>query len=144
MGARSFLVINSPDIALIPETQLIAIATNNPSLPNRANKLTKLYNENLHDVVKKFKNKDNIYIREFDLFNFFSEIIKNSITYGFTNNSDACFSPTTGTFHPDCNFGLNADQFIFFDEIHPTTRVHALFGDAFYEALKHHYIEYEN
>jgi len=38
-------------------------------------------------------------------------------------------------FHPYCNYGLNADQFIFFDEIHPTKRVHTMFGEAFIKAI---------
>ncbi len=38
-------------------------------------------------------------------------------------------------FHLDCNYGFNADQFVFFDEIHPTARVHSIFGEAFLKAL---------
>ena len=135
MGARSFLIINVPSIGSIPETRLIATATSNPALIKRATKLTKRYNKKLHKLIKKIKHKDNIEITEFNLRKLFASVFENATATGFTNTTDACFSSMTFTFHPDCNYGLNADQFVFFDEIHPTTRVHAIFGEAFYKAL---------
>ncbi len=135
MGARSFLVINVPDIGSIPETHLIATATANPALIKRATKFTKRYNKMLHKLIKKIKHNDDIEVTEFDLRKLFANVFVNAAASGFTNTTDACFSSMTFTFHPDCNYGLNADQFIFFDEIHPTKRVHAIFGEAFYKAL---------
>ena len=135
MGAHSFLIINVPDIGSIPETRLIATATSNPSLIKRATKFTKRYNKKLHKLIKKIKHTKDIEITEFDLRKLFANVFVNAAASGFTNTTDACFSSMTFTFHPDCNYGLNADQFIFFDEIHPTKRVHAIFGEAFYKAL---------
>ncbi len=135
MGAHSFLVINVPNIALIPETSLIAKATNNPTLIKRAEKFTKHYNKKLHKLVEKLEHKNEMDIKEFSLFKLFGSIVKNSTKLGFSNSTEACFSAITFTFHPDCNYGLNAEQFIFFDEIHPTKRVHAIFGNAFYAAM---------
>jgi len=80
------------------------------------------------------KNKD-LNIVEFDLFKFFNKLGKRAGRVGISNTTDACFSTTTFMFHPDCNFGLNFDQFFFFDEIHPTARVHALLGEALHAAL---------
>jgi len=135
MGARSFLVINVPNIGLIPETSLIAAATNNPTLIQRAENFTVSYNKNLHQLVETLEHTNEIEIAEFDLFKLFGNIMKQAAELGFTNNTEACFSSMTFSFNPDCNFGLNADQFVFFDEIHPTKRVHALFGNAFYKAV---------
>lgn len=135
IGARSFYIINSPDIAHIPETRLIATATNNPEFINRATELSKRFNKKLHHVINKLKDNALINISKFNLAKLFNKIIKKASKLGFTNSTDACFSSITYTFHPDCNYGLNADQFIFFDEIHPTARVHAIFGKAFYEKL---------
>ncbi len=135
MGARSFLVINSPNIALVPETQLIATAINNPDLVIHADALSKHYNKKLHDMVEIFEKNENISITEFNLFKMFNKVVRKASKLGFTNYTDACFSSITFTFHPDCNYGFNVDQFVFFDEIHPTARVHAMFGEAFYKAL---------
>jgi len=134
-GAKSFLVINTPDIGIIPETQLIAAATANPELIERARKLSKKYRRALHFVSKILEYTNDIEITEFDLFRFFNKLVENADQYGFTNTTDACFSSVTFTFHPDCNFGFNFDQFIFFDEIHPTANVHAIVGEAMAKAM---------
>jgi phospholipase/lecithinase/hemolysin len=55
---------------------------------------------------------------------FYNERISTSPS--FTNSDDACFSSVTFIFHPDCNF----DKFVFFDEFHPTKRIHERVGRA--------------
>lgn len=134
-GARSFLLINAPNIELIPETRIIAEMSSDPDMIKRSRKMSNLYRQSLHEMTQSFEEANDVQISEFDLFKFFSKLIHKSDEYGFINSSDACFSTVTLSFHPDCNYGFNADQFVFFDEIHPTTRTHTLFGEAFYEAL---------
>ena len=135
IGAQSFLILNAPNIALLPETQLMASALSNSELVNQAYVLSKRFNKKLHKTVEQIEETNNIHITEFNLFKLFNQVVANASNLGFTNNSDACFSSATYTFHPDCNYGVNADQFVFFDEIHPTAKVHAMFGEAFYKAL---------
>ena len=135
IGARSFLLINAPDVSKLPETRLIATATNNPDLIKRAKKLSLLFKNKLHKTLEEIKEQSEVNITEFNLFKFFNKVIKKASKLGFTNSTDACFSSILQDFHPDCNYGLNADEFIFFDEIHPTARVHAMAGEAFYKAL---------
>ncbi|MDH3220793.1 MAG: SGNH/GDSL hydrolase family protein [Gammaproteobacteria bacterium] len=139
-GARSFLLINAPNIGAIPQTRLIADATNDPELVERARKLSQLYRAALHDVAEDLGDDDEygneIDIVEFDLFKFFNKVLKRADRFGFTNVTDPCFSTETFSFHPDCNFGANFDRFVFFDEVHPTARTHALAGEAMFEALQ--------
>jgi phospholipase/lecithinase/hemolysin len=134
-GARSFLVINSPNLANIPETQLIAASTNEPRLIKRSRLLSQIYRVALHKALQDLKHDRHLHIVEFDLFRFFNKVAKQADRYGITNTTDACFSSETFTFHPDCDFGQNFDQFFYFDEIHPTARVHAILGEALYAAL---------
>lgn len=134
-GAHSFMLINAPNVGLIPETQLIASATNNPDLIQRSRELSQHYRVKLHVMLVQLQQTLSINIVEFDLFKFFNKLVKKSDDFGFSNATDACFSLATLSFHPDCNFGLNADQFIFFDEIHPTTRAHTIVGDALFKTL---------
>ena len=137
VGARSFLLVNAPNIGALPETQLVAEAIGDPGLVKRARKLSKLYRNKLHDIAEQLADDDDneINIVEFNLFKFFEKLLKKADEQGFTNDSDGCFSLDFG-FHPDCNFGANFDQFIFFDEIHPTARVHAMIGEALFQALE--------
>ena len=134
-GARSFYVIGTPDIALIPETSLMAAALNNPDLLTRASYLSKRFNRKLHRMIERLEDNHGINVSEFKLAKLFAKVLDDSTSLGFTNKTDACFSSVTYTFHPDCNYGLNIDKFVFFDEIHPTARVHAMFGEAFYKEL---------
>lgn len=135
MGARSFLVINAPNIALLPETRLIAAATQSPTFIERATQLSKRYNKLLHNTVHELEDHNKSKITEFNLFKLFEKSIENASKLGITNTTEACFRSRIPDFHPDCNFGLNAGQFYFFDEIHPTTQVHTLFGEAFVKVI---------
>lgn len=144
-GARNFLLVNAPNIGTIPETRLIADLSGNTYLVEQAERLSKLYRRQLHRIAERLEDNDNDYgnsieIVEFDLYKFFQKLLRKGDKLGFTNTTDPCFSPTLFPaylgFNPDCNFGANFDQFVFFDEIHPTARAHALAGEAMFEALQ--------
>lgn len=130
-GAKTFFIVNAPSIGLIPETQLVAEETADPELTKYAHKLSKRYRNALNMVVEQLEEDSDVDIIQFDLFKFFNKLVKKADDFGFTNSTEACFSTVNFTFHVDCNF----DEFVFFDEIHPTARVHALVGDAMAEAL---------
>jgi len=134
-GARRFLIVNSPNIGIIPETSILSVVNDDPMLARRATKLSRYYRNQLHKYIEQYEDNENIKIIEFDLFKQFNKLIKKSEKYGFTNSTEACFSSITFTFNEGCNFSLNFDQYIFFDEIHPTARVHAIIGNAFYKAV---------
>lgn len=137
MGARSFMVMDAPNIAFLPETKIIAAVTNNTELLTQATQLSERFNEQLHNMIKQIKHEEDISITEFKLNKLFTKLLKKATKLGFSNSSDACFSTVTYTFHPDCDFGANFDQFFFFDEVHPTARVHKLVGEAMYKKLPH-------
>ncbi len=129
-GAQHWLVVNAPDIGSIPETHLIAAAIGIPEFPARATALTTLFNDALKRQVRHLAATSDIEVEQFDLFKVFSRIIRKGDTLGFDNTTDACFSSQFGQFTPACEYGANFDQYIFFDEIHPTARVHAMVGTA--------------
>lgn len=135
IGARSFMVVNAPDIALLPETKIISAITNNPAVLTQATQLSESFNKQLHEMLKEIKADSAINITEFKLSKMFIKLLKKATKLGFSNSSDACFSTITYTFHPDCNFGENFEQFFFFDEVHPTARVHKLVAEAMYKKL---------
>lgn len=122
-GARNFLVVNSPDIGRLPETRLIAQATGNPGLILRANLKTRAYNETLAQTVNFIEKRNHIDIVLFDIFTFFNAVVRDSGAYLFANAREACFSSDTFTYYPICK-ETKLDDFVFFDEIHPTKRVH--------------------
>lgn len=135
-GARNWLVVNSPDIGRIPETGLIAQAYGLPELPARATTLTILFNGALKQQTQILEEDSHIEIERFDLFKLFGRIIEKSDKLGFSNNTDACFLSELGQFTPGCAFGFNFDRYVYFDEIHPTARVHAIVGEAMFRKVQ--------
>ena len=129
-GATNFLVVNSPDIGLIPETAELALERGDPHLPQRATAYSWLYNAMLARRVARVEDRLKVDVEEFDVFRIFRELIENPETYGFTNAQDACLGPGFVP-RPDCDF----DRFVFFDNIHPTARVHEILGRAALRAI---------
>ncbi len=134
-GARHFLVVNVPDIGAIPETRFLAQARGEADLPERTTALTRLFNRRLHHAVHLLRRQHHRQVVEFDLFAFLTALVANAEQYGFTNTTEPCFSSETFTFYPGCENGVRFPEYVFFDEIHPTTRVHGFIGMAMGEAL---------
>jgi phospholipase/lecithinase/hemolysin len=126
-GAKAIMVVNVPDIGATPESQ----QSSDEELSERATELTKQFNKELSGRMHRIERDLNLDLIDFNLFQFFRFVIKNSVALGFTNSDDACFSSVTFIFHPDCNF----DKFVFFDELHPTKRVHERVGRALFAVV---------
>jgi len=134
-GAKAILVINSPDIGAIPETRLLAEHNHNPKLIRQATRDTQKFNRKLSKRLQQIDHELGLdHLIEFDLFSFFRFITQQYLALGFTDNKDACFSDETFTFNPDCNAGV-IDQFVFFDEIHSTERIHERAGSALFAVV---------
>lgn len=122
-GARSFLIANAPDISLIPETAIEAAESGDAGIFERARRVSKQYRRDINRVAAGFDD-DGVDVVVFDLFRFFKRLLRNADAFGFSNTTDPCVL-----------LGVNLDQCIFFDDIHPTTRVHAIVGEAMYELV---------
>jgi len=134
-GAENVLVVNVPDIGSIPESGLLELLTGDDTVSGRATGLTKRYNKSLKRQLKALKKITKADIDIFNLFEEFADIIEDGPENGFTNTSDACFSSVSLSFNAGCGFGANFPQYIFFDEIHPTARVHAMIGQALLDEI---------
>jgi len=75
-----------------------------------------------------------------DLYALFSAVEKNPAAYGITNTTQGVitygsFSTAGFTATANFNFEVNPDAFVFWDQIHPTSRVHALIAQAAFDAI---------
>lgn len=130
-GAKNILVVNAPDIGMIPETQLLAAAYNNPALITKATENTTAFNKKLAQTVSVVEKKKAVDIIVFNLKGFFSSLAKNNKAYLFDNTKQACYSSDTFNYYPPCD-ATTMDSFLFFDEIHPSQRVHQRLGRALF------------
>jgi outer membrane lipase/esterase len=133
-GASHFLVVNSPDIGKIPETWIKARDTHNYGLIRRGSQKTFAYNRRLAETVQHVKKRKGGDFVVFDLLAFFNGIAGNGKAYSFTNTNKACYSSEFFGYYPICD-STKLDSFVYFDEIHPTQRVHERLGRALFAVV---------
>lgn len=148
-GAQNLLVANSVNIGSVPATRIRAAEEGLPqSLAiGVATYLTIEFNKKLTkrlDLIRAGQHDNSVKIKEFNLFRFFEKV--RFVGKIFRMNIDeACFDSDTyrdfsmgiaeRKFHPDCAPDEPGDKpkfdgFLFFDDLHPTRRVHAAAGKA--------------
>lgn len=114
IGAEHILVPNIPNLGMTPYIQSLGTAAIaaaeafslgfNQELAARLNALAPL--------------TPTTNIAQFDTFSFFAAVAQNPAAYGFSNITDACINLPAVCANPD--------EHIFWDDFHPTTRMHAL------------------
>jgi len=135
-GAKFFVVMNSIDMGRIPEALLSNSQLKNSSLSKRTTKITRGFNRLLKRNLRDIENEFDLDIAEFNSFKFLHRVVVRAESFGFSNTREPCFFYSTLTFHPDCNFGKNADAFLFFDEKHTSAKGNRLIGNALFEFVR--------
>ncbi|SEI75902.1 SGNH/GDSL hydrolase family protein [Nitrosomonas eutropha] len=123
-GATHFFVPNLPDLGLTPlaaEGNVQGLATLFSTTFN-----TVLSSE-LAALGTQFPVAE---ILQFDTYSFFNRIVGDPAAYGFTNAQASCLAFQAGGVR--CS---NPDQYVYWDDLHPTTQAHALFGSVFARAI---------
>ena len=117
-GARRFVVVNGPDLGLVPAVRM----TGNPTVIAGATALSAAYNAGLAFAIAQLSALPGISITTVDLFGEFEDIVANPGNYGLTNVMDMCISPGVKG-NAQCD---NPDGYLFWDGIHPTKAGHAI------------------
>lgn len=113
-GAQSFLVPNLPPLGQIPAERG---GSNQVVLDNRTNTFNSLLTNELDDLETTL----GITIFQLDVFNFFAQVSANPSLFGFRNVSDPALTGVTAVSNPE--------EFLFWDDIHPTASGHRFIGD---------------
>ena len=128
LGAREFLVLNLPDLGAAP-------AANNPELavsPEELSELSSTHNLLLESGIEELEDSlTGIDITLLEIDALFADALANPEEFGLTNVTEPFLDPIT--FIPTA--GANPDEYLFFDNIHPTAAVHAIIGDSVLETL---------
>ncbi len=122
-GAAFFLIPNIPDLGATPRFRF----SGDKEVIKRATRLTRKFNRLLAKAIDEIEDDYDIEVLEFDTFRFLRSTIDNAVSLGFTNVEDPCLSPLVV-----CDF----DSFIFFDDFHPTAKVHGLAGEAMLDQVR--------
>lgn len=113
-GAENFLVVNLPDLGKIP-------GTNNSPQASNLSALTSLHNSSLDTSLNALSTSYDLNIYDLDVSSLFASAIAQPAKYGFTNVTDACLT--------DTSICSNPNEYLFWDELHPTNTGHKLIGE---------------
>jgi len=122
-GARQFLVFNLPPLGDTPKYN------GNASTIVQYNALSQQFNAGLGTMLDGLQSANpQIKIYRFDMFGLFEQVLANPAGFDLTNvTSSAAPGLTTGTTSYDTSREVsNPNQYLFWDDVHPTTAVHAI------------------
>ena len=121
-GAKNILVINLPDLGKLPGTRTTERS-------NTLNDLTKKHNSGLAASLKQLRQQlAAINIIYLDVNSLFNQVDNNPKKFGFTNVTNPCLSQDS-----ICN---KPNEYLFWDNIHPTTAAHKLLVELAFSKLK--------
>ena len=142
-GAKHIMVVNAPDIGLIPETRIGADYFGIPWLTDLTTLRSKVFNLKLYFALRSVEWRTGKRIIKFNLFNHFTNIINNPNEFSLSNVTDPCYrtvryEPPEVILNEDVCLVDNViqlDNFFFIDEIHSTAKVNEVIGNAMYQAV---------
>lgn len=116
-GATQFLIPNLPPLGLVPRLN------GSPSTSAPANAASLLFNTSLAtgiSVLKDLYGRRNLAIYQLDTFRLLRSIVATPSAYSLTN----------ATASAQGQFPLDPDSYLFWDDLHPTTRGHNILANA--------------
>lgn len=117
-GAKNILVPNLPDLSLTPFVQSMG-QSGIEAAYDFSVEFNQVLASQLSNLSASFPDTN---IFRFDTFSLFNGIFQDPEAYGFTNTVDACVAL------PDVC--ADSTGYLFWDDFHPTTQVHSIFGSA--------------
>ena len=116
VGARNILVVNLPNLG---DTPLL----NDTPVSDSFNTLAQAHNSSLNTTIGNLRQSlgSGVNLFSLDVNSLFSDAINNPANYGFTNVTDACIDNVQCVTDPNVQ-----NQYLFWDQIHPTTVAHEL------------------
>ena len=119
MGAREFLVLNAPDLGLIP-----AVTATGAMASASASFVSADFNAELAMMLENLRSTSPATIHEVDVFGLLNQVVANPMASGIINPLDACIN--VGDPDPLTSVCDDPGGYLFWDGIHPTTYGHSL------------------
>ena len=131
LGARNLLVVNVPDVGIIPEFTAAGLSA-------QGTLYSQQYNALLQNGLAALTLPSGARLTTFDLYSYNANIQANAAAYGFTNTTTPCYTATPFSAATTAACGPNAENiggFAYWDAIHPTAKLQALWAAGFESAI---------
>ena len=129
VGARNFLLLNLPNLGDTP----LGMATN----PQGLNQLVDTHNFGLNLALDSWRQSlGGAKIVGYDLNASFQQILQNPAAFGLTNITDSWSGAVARCLKIGCEETPNPDDYLFWDWVHPTTRVHEIIAAEAFSAVE--------
>ena len=122
LGAVNFLVVNGPDLSLVPAVLL----EDNPELESAAKFLSNYFNVALNAKLAELNANFPITIKTVDIFALFNHVVTTPEAFGLINVVDPCID-SDPVYEFVC---FEPDTYLFWDGIHPTRAGHQVIADT--------------
>lgn len=99
---------------------------------NSATDISQMYNDYLRLALEDLKKRYKIKIYQLDLNNVFQEIVTNPKNYGIEHVDSSAIDPATH----ELLAGVDVNQYLFFDGVHPVSNTHKVIGEAAVKLFK--------
>lgn len=129
-GARTFLVPNAADLALLPEVRVAD--AHQPGVALAATTLASQFNVGLEAILTGLEASLPLKIFRLDLFSLVHEIVADPVAFGLTEVETPCITPFTRV----SAYCTRPDRFLFWDFIHPTRAGHGIIRDHALDVLE--------
>jgi outer membrane lipase/esterase len=120
-GARKFLILNVPDLGLLPSIQILDALF--PGAAAFGDMLAQGFNYYLDVIVDSIVAAPGVELARLDVYGKLNEIIANPQAFGLSEVAAACL--TLGAQPSTCN---NPERHFFWDGVHPTKAGHSIFA----------------
>jgi len=133
VGAKNILVANLPDLGKQPG------AIGNPQASAGLTALSSAHNSFLAQTLSMLSSPlsaSGVNLIPLDINALVNDALTNPANYGFTNTTQSCIFPppflSPGVVPTVCT---NPGEYVFWDDIHPTTATHAFIGEFAFETI---------
>lgn len=121
-GAKRFLVLNVPDLSLVP-----AIRLQGAQAQQVAANLSNEYNKGLAQVLANLQDSySGIELKTLDMFTLLHDVVDRPDEYDMKNVVDSCITPGV-IIDAIC---AKPEKYLFWDGIHPTQKTHKLISES--------------
>lgn len=136
VGARNFLVVNVPDLGETPSLNELEVLL--PGVSNQIDNLIGVHNSLLEQKLGNLNTSlPGIEITTLDANSLLQDILAEPNQFGFTETENSCL--LNSQLIPSVSFdGIcdNPDEFVFWDEIHPTSATHQVVAEVAINTLQ--------